>query len=86
MKDHREIDTCMGYGDGIDVFWSKEKIREAQEVVNEECESWGNENQTVVVVLDIPTRRASLDEDGIAALKSVLDEALAAHRERTKDT
>ncbi len=84
MKDVVQIDTCLGYGDGIDVFYNEDKLDEAQDVVNEECDNSDHERETVVVVLDVPARRASLDEDGIVALKFALDNALKAFQERRK--
>lgn len=84
MKDVEQINTCTGYGDGIDVFYNEDKLRKAQDDVNSECDDWGYERETVVVVLEVPARRASLDEDGIVALKFALDNALKAFQERRK--
>lgn len=82
MKDVEQIDTCTGYGDGIDVFWNEDHIRNAQRAVDEECDAEDLGKEVVVVCIEVPTRRASLDLDGIEKLRSALDKAEAAHRAR----
>lgn len=84
MKDVAQLNTCLGYGDGIDVFWNDDKIKEAQDEVDEESANEEVEPDEVVVVIEVPTRRASLDLDGIAELRDALDKAEQAHRKRKK--
>ena len=84
MEDVAQLNTCLGYGDGIDVFWNKDKIKEAQDEVDEESADNEVEPDKVVVVIEVPTRRASLDLDGVAELRSALDKAEEAHRKRKK--
>lgn len=84
MKDVAQIDTCLGYGDGIDVFYNEGKLREAQREINEECAAQLYERDIAVVVIEIPTRSAALDLEGIGELRSALDKAEATYRERMK--
>lgn len=79
MQNVTTVDTCAGYGDGIDVFYNDDKLAEAQDEVNEEAASNEDEPDTVVVVIELPSRRAALDLDGISALRAALDAAEKVH-------
>lgn len=84
MDNVHQIDTCLGYGDGVDVFFNADKLNEAQHDVNETARDEDREPDTVVVVLEIPTRRAALDIDGIGYLRAALDAAEAAFKARRR--